>query len=611
MTVRQTVQAALALLDGRDRRLLSVATALQMATSALDLIGVVLLGLVGALAVTVVQSAPPPDLVASVAERFGLGDLDSQQLVVVFSAAAAILLLVKSGFSSFMTQRIFLFLANRQALVTARLTSQLLNMPLLFIAKRSSQETAYALVSGAGSATVLILGQMVTIWTEGALLLVLTVALLAVDPLVTLGAVIFFGLVALLIQRALGGWAHRSGRLLAEREIESLNAVQEALGSYRETTVLNRRAYYVERVQRLRWEAAPAVATMQYMALLPKYLFEAALVVGAVALAAYLFSTDDAVVAVGTLALFLAASSRVMPSLLRLQVASIGLRNAAGSASKTFELAQDLADSQQEGPRDVPQVSAGEVDLIHAGFSPSLSLADVSLTYPGSSQPALRDASVFVPPGESLAIVGPSGAGKSTLIDIVLGVLEPQKGEVLIGGLEAKFATCRWPGGIAYVPQQVFIANASVRANVALGLPTETVDEELIWSALERAYLSEFVHSLDLGLDAPLGEGGARMSGGQRQRVGLARALLSRPRFLVLDEATSALDAETEQAISQVLADLEGEVTTLTVAHRLSTVRHADIVVYMDGGRILASGSFEDVRLAVPAFDRQATIMGL
>jgi ABC-type multidrug transport system fused ATPase/permease subunit len=611
VTIRQTVKAALGLLDGRDRRLLSVATALQMATSALDLIGVVLLGLVGALAVTVVQSAPPPSLVTSVADGFGLGDLDSQQLVVVFSAAAAILLLVKSGVSSFMTRRIFLFLANRQALVTARLTSQLLNMPLIFIAKRSSQETAYALVSGAGSATVLVLGQVVTIWTEGALLLVLTVALLAVDPLVTLGAVIFFGLVALVIQRALGGWAHRSGRLLADKEIESLNAVQEALGSYRETTVSNRRYYYVERVQKLRWQAAPAVATMQYMALLPKYLFEAALVVGALVLAAYLFTTDDAVVAVGTLTLFLAASSRVMPSLLRLQVASIGLRNAAGSASKTFELAQDLADSQKEGYLGDVHVPSGDVDVLHVGFSPSLSLVDVSLTYPGSSQPAVRSVCVFVPPGESLAIVGPSGAGKSTLIDIVLGVLEPDSGEILVGGLDAPKATRRWPGGIAYVPQQVFIANASVRSNVALGLPSETVNEDLIWAALERSHLSQFVHSLNLGLDAPLGEGGARMSGGQRQRIGLARALLSKPKFLVLDEATSALDAETEQAISQVLTDLEGEVTTVTVAHRLSTVRHADHVVYMDRGRILASGSFDEVRQAVPAFDRQATIMGL
>jgi ABC-type multidrug transport system fused ATPase/permease subunit len=510
-----------------------------------------------------------------------------------------------------LTRRVFTFLANRQALVSARLIKELLSRPLTLVQRRSSQETAFALINGAGAATVSILGQLTIAVTELSLLIVLAVALLFLSPWLAIGSIAFFALVAFALQRAMGGWAARIGSIQAAADIASLNAVQEAIGAYREITVADRRLLYAKRIQDLRWQAARVAADSQFIGMFPKYMFEAALVVGGFALAGVVFTVYDSVTAVGTLALFLAAATRVMPSLLRLQGGALGLRGSAGLATPTFELAADLG-NPLETPEDGPDPAAIREAIRHGNpdFEPSILIQNVSVTYPDAPRPALNSVSLEARDGESIALVGRSGAGKSTLADVILGVLEPQEGVALLGGLSPTASVRRWPGGIAYVPQDIVLANGTIRDNVALGLPTAAVDDELVWEALHRAHFAAHLAERD-GLDTLIGERGVRLSGGQRQRLGIARALYTRPRLLVLDEATSALDAETEQAIGETITDLEGTVTTVVIAHRLSTVRDADQVIYLDEGRVLACGSFDEVVRKVPAFARQAELMGL
>lgn len=612
MTVRQAIRTSLSLLNRRDRRLLGLSIVVQMATSVLDLAGVLLLGLVGALAVTVVQSQPPPSAVMGVADLLGLGGLDGQQLIAVFAGAAAIVLLTKSVVSSYLTRRVFIFLANRQALVSARLTKALLERPLTFLQQRSSQETAFALIQGAGYATIQVLGQTSIAVVEASLLILLSLALLLVDPVVTLSAVAFFAVVAFGLQRAMGGWASSLGTRAASADIASLDAVQEALTAYREVTVSHRRLLYVERIEGLRWQAAKVTADLTFVGMLPKYVLEAALVVGGFALAGILFATQTAVAAVGTLALFLAAGSRVMPSLLRLQGATLILRGAAGAAEPTFLLAQSLGNPTRDASeRGRATAIAAAIDHGFPEFSASIELDSVSFTYPGASSPALSDISLRLEAGQSLALVGSSGAGKSTLADVILGVLMPDSGVVRVGGMAPSEAIEKYPGVIAYVPQEVVLANASIRENVALGLPLEIISDERVRDALARSHLEDYLTAHREGLETRIGEGGVKLSGGQRQRLGIARALYSGPKLLVLDEATSALDAETEAAINETIAALEGQVTTVIIAHRLSTVRHADLVVYLDGGEALGTGAFDEVRASVPALAYQAKLLGL
>lgn len=612
MPVRESIARALQLLDPRDRRLLWLAVAVQMISSTLDLVGVLLLGLVASLAVTTVQSQPPPPLVANAISTLGLEDLTDQQIVVLLAAIAAVTLLFKSIVSSILNRRVFIFLANRQALVTARLTKELLLRSLIFLQRRTSQETAYALIQGTAAATVQMLGQMVVAMTELALLAVLGVALLFLNPAITLGAIAFFACVAVALQWAMGRWASRLGSAAAEAEIASLNAIQEALAVYREISVSDRRELYVQRIQDLRWLSARVSADASFIGMVPKYIFEAALVVGGFVLAGILFATEESVQAIGTLALFIAASSRIMPSLLRLQGASLSLRGAAGSASTAFELAKDLGNPSGEATVSTSQAGVSTtIRMRYPDFHSSVDLQDVSFTYPGADAPAVSEVSISAPPGSSIAMVGRSGSGKSTLADIILGILQPDHGTARIGGVPPAEAVRKWPGGIAYVPQDVTLASASIRSNVALGLADEHIDDDLVREALRRAHLLDYLEAEREGIQTYVGEGGVRLSGGQRQRLGIARALFSRPRLLLLDEATSALDAETEVAITETLRELEGDVTLVVIAHRLSTVKAVDCLYFLERGHVVAKGTFDEVRDEVPALSKQAKLMGL
>jgi ABC-type multidrug transport system fused ATPase/permease subunit len=612
MTVREAIRASLGLLNRRDRRLLVVSTGLQMSTAFLDLAGVLLLGLVASVAVTVVQSQPPPNLVQNLFDTLGLPDVSDQEMVLYLGVAAAFVLLLKSAISIVLVRRILRFLANRQALVSARLTAELLSRPLPEIQRRSTQETAYALMGGVGHATVGLLGQAVIAVTEITLLVVLAVALLFLDPLVTLSSILFFALVGFVLQRLLGSWATRLGSEAASYDINSLNSVQEAVAAYREVAVSNRRDLYVDRIQSLRWQAARVSAEFGFMGQIPKYVFETALVIGGFLLTAALFLTRDAVAAVGTLALFLAAASRVMPSLLRLQGAALAIRGAAGGAAPTFELAADLG-SPVEAPvaTVLPMLIRERIARGNPDFTATIDVKDVSVTYEGMTRPALSQVSLNVAHGEALALAGRSGAGKSTLADVILGVVQPSSGFALVGGLSPDHAINQWPGGMGYVPQSVALANDTVRANVALGLPREAIDDDLVWEALSRAHLAEFFRVDRVGLDTLVGESGVRLSGGQRQRLGVARALYTRPSLVVMDEATSALDPQTEADITRTINEMRDVVTTVIIAHRLSTIRNVSRIAFLEGGALVACGSFDDLVEKIPAFRHQADISGL
>jgi ABC-type multidrug transport system fused ATPase/permease subunit len=294
-----------------------------------------------------------------------------------------------------------------------------------------------------------------------------------------------------------------------------------------------------------------------------KYVIETTVVLGAVLIGSAQFILKDATHAVATLAIFLAAGSRIAPAVLRVQQGSIMIRGSLGQATPTLDLIDELGDS--------PMIENVEdaVDSIHEGFNSEIQVTDVSLTYPTQSKPAIVDISITIPPGTSVAFVGLSGAGKTTIIDVLLGVLNPDKGTVLISGLPPLLAVAKWPGAVSYVPQDVVIAAGTIRENIALGYPSEVATDDLVIGALKVAHLDKFVADLPHGLDTQVGERGAKISGGQRQRLGIARAMFTRPHLLVLDEATSSLDGETEASIANAIHALRGLTTVVMIAHRL------------------------------------------
>ena len=616
-TILESVRASLVLLTKRDRRLFGLATIAQMLLSILDLAGIILIGAIGAVAISGIDPNALPDSLLVWKQRFGLESLTASQLIGLLAAIAVVLLLTKTLLSALITRRMFRFLANRQADVSARLARKILSRPLLEVQRWSTSEVLYALTGGVAAAISTLLGSALIIATEVFLFVIIGVGLFVVDPILTLSAAGFFAVIVYFLQIWLGRASSRNASIQANRGMSTITTVSEALTTYRETTVLHRRDFYIDRFDRLARESARAGATNAFLAEIPKYVLESALVVGAFVLAIVQFLTKDLAAAAAIVGLFLAAGFRIIPALLRLQGAGISIRSAAAAARKTYELAfwfglkdgqgetnNRISDSQARAIRE--RIAAG-----HGDFNAEVVVTDVSLIYPDAERPAVEGASARVTSGRSLALVGSTGAGKSTLADLILGVLEPDSGEVLISGIAPREAVVRWPGAIAYVPQSVGLTEGTVRENVALGLPDLAIDDDLVWEALERAHLADFLRDTREGLHTVIGERGVRLSGGQRQRLGIARALYTRPRLLVLDEATSALDAETEQAITETLRELEGDVTTITIAHRLATIRFADEVVFMRHGVIEARGSFEEVRASTPDFERQAQLLGL
>jgi len=606
------IQNSLSLLSRRDQFYFFTVALIQMATGFLDLFGVLLIGLITAVALGDSIGGSSLGPFSQLLQKLPFEMDSNSNSIVILAGFAGLILVTKSGLNIFLTRYTLRFLAEKQAQVSANLTARLMAQPISYLHKRASQENVYALTTGVNFATLMVLGQASILLSESTLLVLLTLALALVSPLETIFAVVFFSGVAWLLHQLLATRAGRLGKTSSAIEIDSFAAIQEAISSYREIYVSNRRAFYVTNIRKLRREASTNQADMSMVGLLPKYVLEIALVVGSAFLVASQLLVRDTAAALAIIALFLVAGSRILPSVLRLQGAALVIRSAAGQAAPTYLLADELKD---DGHLRALEMQEDEIVRSVKGSSdemiPSVALDDVTFCYPGSNVPALSDVGFQVPAGSSLAITGSTGSGKSTLADLILGLILPQEGSVEIGGVPPSVAARLWPGGMGYVPQQAFISNSSIRRNIALGVPPQDVSDDLVWEALEKAHLFEFIRSLDRGLDTFVGEHGVRLSGGQKQRLGLARALYSSPKLLVLDEATSALDTETEQSIATTMARLRGEVTTIVIAHRLATVRGSDQVIYLESGRLAAKGTFDQVRQQSESFNRQAILSGI
>jgi ABC-type multidrug transport system fused ATPase/permease subunit len=600
-----TVARSTRILPKSDKPKIIAVIVMQVSLGFLDLIGVAAFGVLGALAVTGVQSQQPGNRVSEILTVLGLSNVSFQQQVAFLGIGAAAILVLRTFLSVIATKKIYFFLSRRGAFISSTLVSRLLSQSMLKVQSRSTQETVYSVTAGVTSITLGVLGTLMTLIADGSLLIIMLIGLFIVDPVIALTTLVFFGALGLVLYRVMNVKAHELGYLVSELNVASNEKIIEVLESYRESVVRNRRDYYSKEIGALRLKLADVLAELQFMPSVSKYVIESGMVVGALIIAGIQFGLKDAANAVATLSVFMAAGTRIAPASLRFQQSLVSIKSSLGSAMPTLEMIERLSS--------IPAIDTSSTvfGISHSGFNGKVKIEDMSFTYPGKSLKALDGISLTIDSGQSLAIVGPSGAGKTTLIDVLLGVLQPDHGQIFVSDNLPLDAISEWPGAMAYVPQDVLIARGSIRKNVALGFPIEVASDELVWRAIRDAQLEDFVKSLPEGLDTEVGQRGARISGGQRQRLGIARAMFTRPKLLVLDEATSSLDGQTEADISAAIQGLHGSVTIVMIAHRLSTVLHADQVVYMSEGKILSQGTFNEVRAVVPDFDRQAQLMGL
>jgi ABC-type multidrug transport system fused ATPase/permease subunit len=602
---KTTIGKCAAILSQRDRRNLAFSILLQVFMAFMDLLAVGVIGVIGALAVSGVQSANPSSAISQVLEFLHIDEYSLQTQTALLGIFAACLLITKTIFSIFFSRKILFFLSRRGAEISSSLFSKLMARNLDEIQEKTSQESLYAITTGVSAVTLGILGAFVVLLSDVAVMIVLGIGLTFVNPILSLGTIVFFGLIGILLHKYMSQQSQQLGLESSVLAVKSNELILQALHSYRELVVRNRRAYYAKQVSSVRKQISDTVAQMSFLPSISKYVIETVVVLSALLAGAVQFLLQDAENAVATLSIFLAAGTRIAPAVLRIQQGTIGIKGAIGGAAPTLALIEKLGTSKYE-PKNLERV-----DFIHNDFKSTLEVRKLSYKYLNGEHLVLNNIDLKLSEGQSLAIVGPSGAGKTTLVDLMLGVLQPKTGYVHISELEPVASIQSFPGAIGYVPQDIQVIDGTIRENIAFGFSIEEATDARVWQALEFASLVDFVESLPQGIDASVGERGTKISGGQRQRLGIARAIFTNPKFLVLDEATSTLDSETERLISQSLDKLKGTTTLVMIAHRLATIINADKVLYLESGEVKAFGTLTEVREAVPNFDSQVRAMGI
>lgn len=599
----ETTRRALRIFSKEDQRKIRIITAVQVFLGILDLVGVAIIGILGALAINGIQSRSAGNRVQQILSILQIDQFSFQIQVAILGGLSAGTLVLRTILSVIFTRRILFFLSRKSALISSNLVSRLFSQNLLEVQSKTSQEVLYAILAGVNTISLGIIGTLVTLATDLSLFVLMTVGLFVVDPIMALGTFIVFGVAAIILYQLMNKRALEIGLQAAELSVKSNEMILEVLNSYREAIVRDRRSFYVSQIQRDRMTMANNSAEMAFMPNISKYVIESVVIFGSLIIAAIQFLTQDATRAVAVLAVFLAAGTRIAPAVLRIQQAAIQIKSSLGSAKPTLDLIESLENHSPQPD------STNECEFSYPNFVPEVNISDLIFTYPNANRETISNISLRIPAGSSVAFVGPSGAGKTTLIDLILGLLQPKNGNIKISSMDPISSIKTWPGAISYVPQDVMIINGTIRENVTLGFPNEAQREDLIIRALKIAQLWEYVENLPHGLETYVGERGSKMSGGQRQRLGIARALFTNPKLLVLDEATSSLDGMTELGISKAVEALSGDVTVMIIAHRLTTVRNVDQVVYLDYGRVVSKGSFDYVRSQVPDFDAQAKLI--
>lgn len=518
-----------------------------------------------------------------------LGDLSGQQLLAVLSVAVLLVFSLKTGLGMAFRRWVLGYVGAQQAETAHRLLAGYLSGPYQRVVSKNTAYFIRTMYDGASSVYGQVVAPMIQSAVELFTVVALLVFLLVVMPIPALVAFSFFGLAVWILSAAVKTHAIRAGETLVSEGVIAYRTTLHAIGGIKEIKVRNTQSHFEEEFRRARHESARAGATSVFLAEVPKFVMEWLFIVVTLLIVAILGVTSEPSESLPLMAVFVAAGIRLLPSASRLVASANTIRTGLPQMeSVVADLVADLPAATEASSPIAPS------HLEPIAIRDSLSVVNLRFTYPDAVDPVIDGVSFKLSAGKSLAITGPSGSGKSTLVDVILGLQDPDSGEVSVDGVPVHRDISRWQRSIGLVPQDVFLLDDTLRNNVTLGLPSDDADEDVM-NALRLAHLEEMVAGMPEGLNTPLGERGSRVSGGQRQRIGIARALYVKPSLLVLDEATSALDNETESRIGATLSDLRGRVTTIIVAHRLSTVRSCDEVIFLDQGRVAASGTFDEV----------------
>jgi ATP-binding cassette subfamily C protein len=594
---------SLSLLPKKTPKKLTLLVLLQIGISALDILAILLLGMTSKLGLDYVQNKIV-QFPETLTDLLGIEKYNFEIQAGVISLLIVSLFSVRTAFSIYSNNRILLYLANQASYASNRIVEMMFRSRPQSVISRNSQEFLYGITAGIDNLTLNFLGSFTIFVTEVVFLVTILFVVFAIQPVTGLIAFCIFVFAALGINKLTSEKARVYSSDNAHLSILYNRRLLDTLLVYRELFLRNREIAVANEVQVARSKSLELRARFMMLPILSKYLFELTLVLGGAITALIQVIISDAFTAISSVTIFLAAASRVLPSLIRAQGAFIAIRQSEGSSEVTISQISALGSEDSSNPNTLEGITITE------RFNPSVRVSNLYFAYNEKSEFELEDINFEVAPGQFVAIVGESGAGKTTLIDLILGMLTPTSGIVEISNHESLSTIHRWPGKIAYVPQDIMIIDGDIRKNIVLEESQDIKDEDVL-GALEKSHLKNDVLGMKNGLNEIVGERGIRLSGGQRQRLGIARALYTKPQMIIFDEATSSLDPLTEKTVTEAIYEKKGNVTLIVVAHRLSTVKNADVVILLDKGKIVAKGTFEEVRSVSPKFDQQAKLVNL
>jgi ATP-binding cassette, subfamily B, bacterial PglK len=579
---------------------------LFVTVSALDALGIGLIGPFIGLAVK-------PEMIqknlwlSKLNEYLGFSSLN--QFIALLGLVIIVIFYFKSFFYYQIQSYVLNFCYAQQVKLRLRMLRTYLSLPYTFYLKTNSAHVIQNIGGESATFTYSIAIPLLNSIANTFVLVVLLLLLAKTDPLATV-SILGLLLVAIApfhyLRHRVAGW----GKEGVEANTETIRVINHAIGGLKETKLIGCEEFFEEQLLAQTNKYAKAASRFHVFQQLPRIVIEVLLmtfVVGFVSLSLILVERSENLVSV--LGIFAIASVRIMPAASQLISCMGVLRNSKPSLDKIY---LDLKELENPETLKYLNMSANTIlddsaNKIYSknlktktlSFADRITLDKISYNYPDAASDALKNVSFTVRKGESIALIGKSGAGKTTLVDVFLGLLIPQSGDILVDGVSTYDNLRAWQNLIGYIPQSIFLMDDTIERNVAFGISDDEIDHQKLDNAIKLAQLSDLVRELPDGLQTFVGEDGVRLSGGQRQRIGIARALYHEREILVLDEATSALDNETESLISESLRELSGTITMIIIAHRLTTVEHCDRIYEMSKGQIVKYGSYQDVVLGM------------
>lgn len=513
-----------------------------------------------------------------------LFDLHSHQtFVIVCIVALVAVFIIKDLFLMFEFYVQYRFVYNNRFATQCRLLDAFLKKPYEYFLNAKSGEIL-RIIQNDVSQTYSLLTTLLTMATETVVTIALVITIFIIDPVMSTFVAVMLGIMIIIISRIVKPVLRKQGLSLQKNSALTYKWLQQSINGIKEVKVTRKENYFKDNYNTSGQVVVKAEKTYSVLGQLPRLLIEMVCVCSMLTLIALLiYNGREVETLIPTLSAFAMAAVKLMPSANRIVSAMNSVAFYEPALDKLLENLNNaekgiltVADKRYEVPADAPQITVNDEVVLN----------NIVYAYPNTEKNVLDGAQMTIPVGKSVGIVGKSGAGKTTAVDIILGLLEPRDGQILSDGVDVMKNYPSWLSHLSYIPQSIFMLDDSIRANVAFGVDSDKIDEDMVMHALSEAQMLEFVETLPDGINTKIGERGIRLSGGQRQRIGIARALYTNPELLIFDEATSSLDNETEAAIMESINSLHGKKTMVIIAHRLQTIEGCDIVYRVEDGRI-------------------------